>query len=157
MRSKWFSLKTFFPWLLMRLTSYLLIDNFRFFIRIPCLSLWARFTFNSFMKTRTDLIVRDLWLLRILSKISVLYWNRKSVFFSSNLPFRIFTSTWYFFSFYRYHFSIISSTFLSSSTCCFNLRISFSCSSNAWSSSSFFLFDFSRSSFTEMTSASRPS
>lgn len=51
--SKCFSLKTFFPWLLMGLNSYLLVEHFRFFIRIPCLSLWARFAFNSFMKTKT--------------------------------------------------------------------------------------------------------
>lgn len=53
-KSKWFSLKYFFPWLLMGLTSYLLVDHFRFCIRVPCLILWARFTFNSFMKTNTS-------------------------------------------------------------------------------------------------------
>ena len=52
-RSKLFSFKTFFPWLLMGLTSYLLVERIIFFIRISCLNLWARFTFNSFMKTKT--------------------------------------------------------------------------------------------------------
>ncbi len=53
-RSEWFSLNTCFRWLLMGFTSYLLVEHFRFCIRIPCLSLWARFTFNSFMKTKTS-------------------------------------------------------------------------------------------------------
>ena len=85
------------------------------------------------------LMAGDLWLLRILFKILVLSWNLKSLSFSSNLPFRTFTSAWYFFSFSRYYFFMIFSDFLPSSTFCFNLRISFSCSSSVWGSSSFYM------------------
>ena len=49
-RSKIFSLKNFFPSLLMGLTS----QHFRFCIRFPCLTLWTRFTFNISMKTKTS-------------------------------------------------------------------------------------------------------
>ena len=82
-RSKWFSLKTFFPWLLMGLRiSYFALQFLSSVCELdsPLKIPW---------KPTPDLIEGDLWWLRILSKILVPSWNHKSLSFSSNLPFTI--------------------------------------------------------------------
>lgn len=100
----------------------------------------------------------------MLSKILLISWNVRCLYFSSYLPFRMFTSNfsfWHCYYFWKYFLLIPSSTFLPSSNFSFNLItssfIALSCSSSTWSSSLFWLSYFSRSTLRNTILASIPS
>lgn len=149
-RRKWFPLKIFFLWLL----DWLIVHFFIWFFRIcfgsfivACTRLWARFYFFIFNKSNTifdggrPLIAKDI------VQYFELSWNLNCLSFSTNLPSRILTSTFF--------------SHLVFSNWVLNLMISFlnpfSCSLNTLRVSSYRFFVFSRSNLREMIYVSIPS
>lgn len=120
---KFIFLGYWFGWLLITLTRISYFVSFNILAQTferdsPFIVSW---------KPRTNLMEGDLWILRMLSKILVLSWNLKFLFFYFSLPFRMFTSIsilCYFSSFSIYCFHIPTSTFLPSSNFSCNLIIS---------------------------------